>query len=159
MKAIVQKMVITGDDAVTIPRSEYNGLLKAKHGIEMIGATLGKYGPDRDLTEAICKEFGYEYKAEPEGAEKPFSPNVPKYANVPLDILPGDKVRYIGQAGKDCGECKAGCYPTPGAVGTVERVGIAIHGDAHSIEVLWPNGRWSGSPSDLAFVSWEGAPC
>ena len=71
MKAIVQKLIVSGDDTVTIPRSEYNALLKAKHGIQMIGATLGQYGPGRELTEAICKDFGYEYKGKPTVGKNP----------------------------------------------------------------------------------------
>ena len=160
------KLVIHGDETVVVPIEEYNNLVVIRAHFAMIVEAAGEDGYGSENIIAAIKRIGaipaVVSPAEPaaaEAPEKPVSPNVPKYANVPLDILPGDKVRYIGQAGKDCGECKAGCYPTPGAVGTVERVGIAIHGDAHSIEVLWPNGRWSGSPSDLAFVSREGAPC
>ena len=51
-------------DVVTIPRAEYDELLKARLCIDMIGCTLGKYGPDDSVVNAVCKQFGYEYKEE-----------------------------------------------------------------------------------------------
>lgn len=56
-------------DVVAIPRAEYNELLKARLGIDMIGCTLGKYGPDDSVVNAVCKQFGYEYKEETPDAE------------------------------------------------------------------------------------------
>ena len=56
--------VIKTADEVTIPRVEYDELLKARFGIDMIGCTLGKYGPDDSVVNAICKKFGYEFKEE-----------------------------------------------------------------------------------------------
>lgn len=52
-------------DVVTIPRSEYNDLTRARLGIDLIGCTLGKYGPEDKVVLAVCKQFGYEYKEEP----------------------------------------------------------------------------------------------
>ena len=51
-------------DVVTIPRAEYDELLKARLCIDMIGCTLGKYGPDDSVVNAVCKQFGYAYKEE-----------------------------------------------------------------------------------------------
>lgn len=51
-------------DVVAIPRAEYDELLKARLGIDLIGSTLGKYGPDDSVVNAVCKQFGYEYKEE-----------------------------------------------------------------------------------------------
>lgn len=56
--------IIAYPDTVTIPRAEYDELLKARLGIDMIGCTLGKYGPDDSVVNAVCKQFGYEYKEE-----------------------------------------------------------------------------------------------
>lgn len=56
--------VIKTTDEVTVPRAEYDELLKARLGIDMIGCTLGKYGPDDSVVNAVCKQFGYEYKEE-----------------------------------------------------------------------------------------------
>ena len=49
---------------ITIPISEYMELVKAKVGIDMIGQSLGKYGPNDTVAIAVCKQFGYEYKPE-----------------------------------------------------------------------------------------------
>ena len=49
-------------DMVAIPHGEYTELQRARFGIEMIGSTLGKYGPDDSVVKAVCKQFGYEYK-------------------------------------------------------------------------------------------------
>lgn len=51
-------------DVVAIPRSEYNDLARARLGIDLIGCTLGKYGPEDKVVLAVCKQFGYEYKEE-----------------------------------------------------------------------------------------------
>ena len=51
-------------DMIAIPQSEYIELQRARLGIDMIGSTLGKYGPDDSVVNAVCKQFGYEYKEE-----------------------------------------------------------------------------------------------
>ncbi len=56
--------VIKTTDEVTVPRAEYDELLRARLGIDMIGCTLGKYGPDDSVVNAVCKQFGYEYREE-----------------------------------------------------------------------------------------------
>lgn len=55
-------------DVVIIPRAEYDELLKARLGIDLIGSTLGKYGPDDSVTNAVCKQFGYELREETQDA-------------------------------------------------------------------------------------------
>lgn len=60
--------VIKTADNVTIPRVEYDELLKARLGIDMIGCTLGKYGQDDSVVNAVCKQFGYEYREETQDA-------------------------------------------------------------------------------------------
>lgn len=57
--------IIAISDTVTLPRAEYNELINARLGIAMIGCTLGKYGPEDKVVLAVCKQFGYEYKEEP----------------------------------------------------------------------------------------------
>lgn len=51
-------------DMIVIPQSEYIELQRARLGIDMIGSTLSKYGPDDSVVKAVCKQFGYEYKEE-----------------------------------------------------------------------------------------------
>ena len=51
-------------DVVAIPRAEYNELINARLGIAMIGTTLGRYGAEDKVVEAVCKQFGYEYREE-----------------------------------------------------------------------------------------------
>lgn len=47
---------------IEITVAEYTELVRAKLGIDMIGSSLGKYGPDDNVVKAVCKPFGYEYK-------------------------------------------------------------------------------------------------
>lgn len=54
--------VLTLEDSVTIPRDEYNLLIRARNGIDLIGSTIGRYGPNDAIALAVCKSFGYEYK-------------------------------------------------------------------------------------------------
>lgn len=49
---------------ILIPREEYNALIRARMGIELIGSTLSSYGADDRVVVAVCKQFGYEYKEE-----------------------------------------------------------------------------------------------
>lgn len=53
-------------DMVAIPQGEYIELQRARLGIDMIGSTLSKYGPDDSVVNAVCKQFGYEYKETPD---------------------------------------------------------------------------------------------
>lgn len=53
---------------VTIPLEEYNKLVVARSGIDLIGQSIGRYGADRTIVCAVCKTFGYEYKEETEDA-------------------------------------------------------------------------------------------
>lgn len=53
---------------VTIPLEEYNKLVVARSGIDLIGQSIGRYGADRTIVCAVCKPFGYEYKGETEDA-------------------------------------------------------------------------------------------
>lgn len=45
---------------VAIPQSEYLELQRARLGIDLIGSTLGRYGPEDAVVLAVCKQFGYE---------------------------------------------------------------------------------------------------
>lgn len=53
---------------VAVPLGEYNKLVAARSGIDLIGQTLGKYGANDAIVFAVCKLFGYEYKEEAEDA-------------------------------------------------------------------------------------------
>lgn len=53
-------------DIVTVPRTEYDKLVSARFGIHMIGSSLDRYGADKDVVNAVCKQFGYEYKETPD---------------------------------------------------------------------------------------------
>lgn len=55
-------------DMVAIPQGEYIELQRARLGIDMIGSTLGKYGPDDSVVNAVCKQFGYELREETQDA-------------------------------------------------------------------------------------------
>lgn len=46
-------------DSVTIPRNDYNELVKARFAIQMIGTSVSKYGPDRDVINTVLTIFGY----------------------------------------------------------------------------------------------------
>lgn len=52
------------NDCVVLPREEYNALIRARMGIELIGSTLTNYGGDDRVVVAVCKQFGYEYNEE-----------------------------------------------------------------------------------------------
>ena len=54
--------VIDNPDEVIIPRSEYNELIKARMGIDIIGSSFGKYGPNDTVVYSVCAQFGYESK-------------------------------------------------------------------------------------------------
>lgn len=56
--------VIDNPDEVIIPRSEYNELIKARMGIDIIGSSFGKYGPNDTVVYSVCAQFGYESKEE-----------------------------------------------------------------------------------------------
>ena len=47
-----------------VPRAEYDELVKARMGIDLIGSTLNVYGGDDTIVKSVCKRFGYEYKEE-----------------------------------------------------------------------------------------------
>lgn len=51
-------------DMIAIPQSDYIELLRARLGIDMIGSSLGKYGPEDSVVLAVCKQFGYKHKEE-----------------------------------------------------------------------------------------------
>ena len=51
-------------DMVAIPQSEYLELQRARLGIDLIGSTLGRFGPEDAVVLAVCKQFGYKYKEE-----------------------------------------------------------------------------------------------
>ncbi len=53
---------------IEITVAEYTELVRAKLGIDMIGSSLGKYGPDDSVVKAVCKPFGYEYKEDGDDA-------------------------------------------------------------------------------------------
>ena len=55
-------------DMVIIPTSKLIALEKAQMGIDLIGSTLGRFGADDHVVNAVCKQFGYEYK-EPTATE------------------------------------------------------------------------------------------
>lgn len=56
------------NDCVVLPREEYNALIRAKMGIETIGASETKYGFNSDVIHAVLKLFGYEHKDDDEDA-------------------------------------------------------------------------------------------
>lgn len=56
------------NDCVVLPREEYNALVRARMGIETIGASETKYGFSSDVIHAVLKLFGYEQKEDDEGA-------------------------------------------------------------------------------------------
>ena len=56
-------------DMVAIPQSELIELQRARLGIDLIGSTLGRYGPEDKVVFAVCKQFGYEYREEKPDAE------------------------------------------------------------------------------------------
>lgn len=57
---------VCDQDTVTIPREEYNTLIRARMGIETIGASETKYGFSSDVIHAVLKLFGYEHKEDDE---------------------------------------------------------------------------------------------
>ncbi len=50
------------NNEITISVAQYTELVRAKLGIDMIGNSLDKYGPDTGVVKSVCKSFGYEYK-------------------------------------------------------------------------------------------------
>ena len=53
---------------IIIPREEYNSLVRARMGLETIGASETKYGFNSDVIHAVLKLFGYEHKEDDEDA-------------------------------------------------------------------------------------------
>ena len=48
---------------VNVPRDEYDDLICARFGIEMIGHSFGKYGsPDSDIVKNVCRRFGFKFE-------------------------------------------------------------------------------------------------
>lgn len=47
---------------VFVPRKEYDELITARMGINMISSTIGHYGADDAVIIAVCKQFGYKPK-------------------------------------------------------------------------------------------------
>lgn len=56
------------NNEITISVAEYTELVRAKLGIDMIGNSLGKYGPDDSVVKTVCKSFGYEHKEDGDDA-------------------------------------------------------------------------------------------
>lgn len=57
-----------GNDCVVLPRKEYDALIRARMGIDTIGASETKYGFDSDVIHAVLKLFGYERKEDDKDA-------------------------------------------------------------------------------------------
>lgn len=47
------------DNFVIIPRDEYDDLIAARFGIDIIGSSIGPYGANDSIVRAVCKRFGY----------------------------------------------------------------------------------------------------
>ena len=48
---------------VNVPRDEYDDLICARFGIEMIGRSYGKYGGfDSDIVKSVCRHFGFKFE-------------------------------------------------------------------------------------------------
>lgn len=48
---------------VLVPRDEYDDLICARFGIEIIGHSFGKFGsPDSDIVKNVCRRFGLKFK-------------------------------------------------------------------------------------------------
>ena len=63
------QMCFIDSDTVNVPRDEYNDLICARSGIDLIGGTLGRFGPNDDVVKAVCGQFGYHYKEPEEPAD------------------------------------------------------------------------------------------
>lgn len=50
---------VVSTDSVTIPIGDYNELLQARFAIHLIGTSVSKYGPDRDVINCVLSAFGY----------------------------------------------------------------------------------------------------
>lgn len=44
---------------VLVPRKEYDELITARMGINMISSTIGRYGAEDKVVITVCKQFGY----------------------------------------------------------------------------------------------------
>ncbi len=44
---------------VLVPRDEYDDLICARFGLEMIGHSFGRYGLDIDIVKNVCRRFGF----------------------------------------------------------------------------------------------------
>ena len=54
---------IVDQGTVNVPRDEYDDLICARFGIEMIGHSFGKYGsPDIDIVKGVCSRFGFKFE-------------------------------------------------------------------------------------------------
>lgn len=49
-------------NTVNVPRDEYDDLICARNGIDMIGKTLGRFGPNETVVKVVLSQFGYVYK-------------------------------------------------------------------------------------------------
>lgn len=48
---------------VLVPRDEYDDLICARFGIEIIGHSFGKFGsPDSDIVKNVCRRLGLKFK-------------------------------------------------------------------------------------------------
>lgn len=47
---------------VLVPRKEYDELTRARMGIDIIGSSFGKYGPNDNVVYCVCAQFGYKPK-------------------------------------------------------------------------------------------------
>ena len=50
---------VVSPDSVSLPRGDYNELLQARFAIHLIGTSVSKYGPDRDVLNCVLTAFGY----------------------------------------------------------------------------------------------------
>ena len=54
---------IADQGTVNVPRDEYDDLICARFGIEIIGHSFGKFGsPDSDIVKNVCRRFGFKFK-------------------------------------------------------------------------------------------------
>ena len=54
---------IVDKDTVNVPRDEYDDLICARFGIEMIGQSFGRFGsPDSDIVKNVCRRFGFKFE-------------------------------------------------------------------------------------------------
>ena len=57
-------------DSVTIPRSEYDDLKEARLCLDMIAKTVGRFGVDDSVCDAVFRHFGYKTRADVEAELK-----------------------------------------------------------------------------------------